>query len=805
MQSPPVSTFQPTIEADKEILSSLMALGASFFPVQIGFDPKSQKSIKRPTIKEWQKSSSFYIKSSDDIGGFFAYGFHPETIGAYVIDLDDKGTDGEASLLAALGERLDGIVHPSVYCDTPNGRHLYFSSKGIPDEIRKSRNGILPGVDIRAHHSGGWLVAPGSIGWSIKRQEWVRYEGEGDFAHLPEMPSLLVGLLSRLFRGLEADAAPPAGVIPSYIKASEGETLAMEAEVEDPALAALFTLTSSLIRSPTYFNQLIAAYVPSATLDKGEWHTGDYDGKEGHSCSWSPKTGIIKDFADPGKGGDFLWWMARHLNCGNVDAARAILETLGLPDPSASFKPVTKPKEIAPPEEKEEDAPKDDGAPKDYHYARTDTGNAERFTHASEGLLVYNSDQGCWLQWSGQSWLPDNGIGTQRVAKAVVRGMSRKLKLTKAWAIKSESEARRNAMISLARAEPGMSQPDSVFDRDPDSINTPTGIIDLKTGKVSPHDPRMWNTHLASSNVLFSDAHLFKTFIYQTFMGDNELIEWMHCYLGYCITGRTSEQIFPIWWGQGQNGKSVLLSIMGMLLGNYCKKTSSDTWLQNRGNQPVRDDLAALRGARLVWASEPDAGKALSMATIKDATGGEPISCRKLYGQPFTYTPEFKIAFVTNHRPMVKAQDFGTWRRLRFVPFLYKVPESEKVPDLAQKLVEREGPSIMGWLVEGAAKWYSLGSLPACSTILESTNELKRGDDPLSEFITQDCILGAGTQCAFDALWTAYMNWNEHKGIKQYLSRQVFRRIIQERGDIELGTSLMKAWCKGIGIRAVLT
>lgn len=795
----------PTVGADIDVLASLLPLGATLFPVQVGLDPASGKCIKRPTVKEWQKTTVFPIATKEAIRGWYAYGFHPESIGAYVIDLDDKGDDGEANLLAALGSDpvARGLVSsPACYVDTPNGRHLYFDARDIPESIRHSRNGILPGVDIRAEHSGGWLVAPGSVGYSLKRKEWRWYTLEGDLSALPRMPEELVRLLSRLFGELEARDNPRTESTPSFLVGAPAAPVPeIPKDDTDHKLAELFATASQVIRVPELFTRLVKHYAPSAKLYQGNYVTGDYAGNPGMSCVWTPSNGVIKDFADPGKGGDFLWLLSTHRGMGNVEAARAILGTLGIPDPTRTLELV---------QSDAADAASPATPVLTGMWPMTDTGNAERFVEMAQGNLVYNTDQGRWFAYDGRSYNPDPGSATSQLAKSVARSMSRQASTVNdpevaqalaKWARVSESDTRRKAMVSCAQSEPRVARPDSAFDTDQDCLNTLSGLVDLKTGKVTPHTPSSLVTQLCPYEVSREKPVRFLSFLDDIFLGKPEIIEWMHLYLGYSLTGRMSDQVFPIWWGTGQNGKSVLLAVVGGIMGSYCKKTAAETWLQNRGNMPVRDDLAILRGARFVWASEPDPGKTLSIATIKEVTGGDPVTCRHLYGRPFTYTPQFKMAFVTNHRPMVKSQDFGTWRRLRFIPFTYRVPEEKKVGDLWEILLKEEGSKILGWMIEGAMRWYALGKLPPCAEIDAATAELKTGDDPLSEFITEECYMGTGSKVMFDQLWAAYTAWNRDKGIQNFLSRQVFRRILMERNDIEFRSELMKTVLYGIGLR----
>jgi len=782
--------------ADKGALATLMALGASFFAVDVHLDELG-KCVKVPRIRGWQKSADLPLATYGALNGAAAYGFHPETIGAIVIDLDDKGTDGEASLLAAIGPCPE-VSNPLAYVDSPNGRHLYFSNASLPEHLRRSMNGALPGVDIRGGHSGGWLVAPGSVGWSYKRREWLTYLMEGDFSDLPEIPAKLRAFLERSFA-----SAQDARELPGFLSpATPDEAIAVP---DDPGLSKLFEVARFLERSPAVFALLVRRHVPQAVQSGADFLTGNYDGDPGQSCKWATNLGVIKDFADPGKGGDFLWWLGEHRHLSPVEAAREVLSICGVTDPSAegTLREAKKTAQVH---------ANAGAAGMTGSYALTDSGNAERYVAVAQGRLAYNIDRDVWMAWTGQRWSADSAMAAQAMSKEVCRSMARQVlddttlsgtdaKALMKWAILSESATRRGAMVALARSEPGMSMREADLDADPDVLNTHSGMVNLKTGEVMPHDRKALATRVSPYKVETGAPTAFLSFLDETFQGNRQLIDWIHSYLGYCLTGRTSAQIFPIWWGGGANGKSVLLHIVGSILGDYCQKTSTETWLQNHSGSPVRDDLAALRGARFVWASEPDAGKSLSMQTIKEVSGGDPVTCRHLYGRLFTYTPTYKTAFVTNHRPNVKSQDDGTWRRIKFVPFLNQIAPEDRIPDLGQKILEAEGGKILAWMIEGAMTWYEDGKLPTCLPIEAATAELKDSDDPLSEWVLENCVLGEGRQARFDQLWDDYSDWIIAKKIRNFLPRQAFRRLMLERKDLQMRYLLGKTTFFGIGMK----
>jgi putative DNA primase/helicase len=514
----------------------------------------------------------------------------------------------------------------------------------------------------------------------------------------------------------------------------------------------------------------------------------------------------VKDFNDPGKGGDFLWWLTNHRHYTAIEAARAVLKDLGVADPSSgpSIHEIHAEATVA---VNAGAAPAPASPPR---YPMTDMGNGERFAAQAKGEYLYNTDSEVWMHWTGTVWEKDASCAIQQLAKRVIRDISLQVlndttltdgqkKTMMTWARKSEAESRRNSMINMARSEPGMTTREGDFDQNLDELNCASGIIDLKSGTVRPATPGDRMSRCSPWALSDRKPELFSAFIEEIFEGRKELIDWMQVYLGYSLTGRTSAQVFPIWWGSGANGKSQLLAVLGSIMGDYCQKTSTETWLQNHSGSPVRDDLAMLRGARFVWASEPDAGKKLSISTIKEVTGGDPITCRHLYGRLFTYIPTYKSAFVTNHRPRVESQDYGTWRRVKFIPFTYTVPEHRRIPDLAQLLLEKEGPEIFGWFVEGAIRWYEEGRLPDSELIHASTEELKLSDDPLAEFLLERCVIAPNLIISFDQLWGAYNRWCQDKQMPVKIPRQLFKRLIGERNDMVLKSFAMKAMVEGVG------
>jgi putative DNA primase/helicase len=177
--------------------------------------------------------------------------------------------------------------------------------------------------------------------------------------------------------------------------------------------------------------------------------------------------------------------------------------------------------------------------------------------------------------------------------------------------------------------------------------------------------------------------------------------------VGYALTGLTQEHALFFAYGTGANGKSVLLSTAAGLLGDYHKTAPIETFTaSNSDRHPT--DLASLRGARLVTATETEEGRRWAEARIKQLTGGDTISARFMRQDFFEFAPSFKLFIAGNHKPSLRSVDEAIRRRFHLVPFAVTIPSEERDSDLAEKLKD-EWPGILAWLIEGCLEWQTEG------------------------------------------------------------------------------------------------
>ena len=415
----------------------------------------------------------------------------------------------------------------------------------------------------------------------------------------------------------------------------------------------------------------------------------------------------------------------------------------------------------------------------------TDMGNAKRLVQRFGGRIRYCGTWKCWLVYDGTRWTKDETGEIIRLAKQTAQGIygeagqaadeSARKKLA-AYAMSSESEKKLKAMVSLAQTEEGIPVRPGDLDRHRNKVNVLNGTINTITGKLHPHDPADLITQLAP--VSFdeeADATRWKRFLLEVFKGRQGLIDFMHRFLGYCLTGETKEQAFVIGHGGGGNGKSVLLSTVTAVLGDYATSTPFSTFTLRR-NESVRNDLACLHSVRLVTASEAAEGMRFDEELIKRLTGDEKIKARFLFSEYFEYDPSFKLFLATNHRPRIKGTDHAIWRRIRLVPFDAVFTGDDRDPDLKGKLIA-EASGILTWLVLGAILWRDMG-LGYPEEVKRATEEYQAEEDTLGCFLSD--------RCKFDPTYMQparllYLAFKDYCG-GHVISEKAFSGKLEKRG-----------------------
>lgn len=414
-------------------------------------------------------------------------------------------------------------------------------------------------------------------------------------------------------------------------------------------------------------------------------------------------------------------------------------------------------------------------------YGYTETAAAAVLVGAYRESIRYCPQLKRWIEWDGMQWAiqPDRTPATgavRDIALAINPGPNDAAE--KSLQRRLLTNAGSKAVIELAQHDRQFQVQRDLLDANGYELNTPTGIVDLRTGKVMPHDQECWHTKITGcemSTEPWVSAPRWQQFLKDTFGGDDSLIRYMRQLFGYAAIGEVTHQIMPFMFGVGANGKSVMLEVVRRVLGDYATVTPGKFLVV--GGKEHEADMAKLVGARLVTCSEVNEDSKFDEQRVKDLTGGEKLNGRYLYGQAFDFKPSHTLFLAGNHQPAVTAGGVSMWRRLRLIPFDHVVPEDKRNENLANELFDEEGPAILAWIVGGAKHVVEQG-FDEPASVKAATSEYAEDEDIINLFIEERLVVGAGAvQTNSSLIYDDYVTWAS--GTPK--SRQVFGRELSAR------------------------
>lgn len=411
------------------------------------------------------------------------------------------------------------------------------------------------------------------------------------------------------------------------------------------------------------------------------------------------------------------------------------------------------------------------------YFSYDDTGNAQRFYEAYKEVTRFSYTRKNWYFYNGKIWVIDQ----EGKVKSLVDGLVEQMKKEPVYVADGvdEDAARKNLQkhIKYSRGSNGKTNmlkeaqhllPIQVqdFDKDLHLFNVQNGYIDLKAGKLLDHDKEKYFSKI--STVEFTDkidCPLWEQFLDDIFEGDTELIKYIQRAIGYSLSGTTEEQVMFILFGSGRNGKSVFLDIIGEIFGSYAINIQPQTIMVKQQTSGATSDIARLDGARFVTTTEPNEGVRLDEGLVKQLTGSDKVTARRMYESEFEFIPQFKLWMATNHKPIIRGTDEGIWRRLAVIPFNLNLSEDEMDKHLKNKL-KRELTAILNWAVEGYMEWQRIG-LKEPQAIRDQRQEYRLEMDSVEAFIEDMCTTGATCRDTAKTLYAAYREWASTNG--QYM------------------------------------
>lgn len=377
-----------------------------------------------------------------------------------------------------------------------------------------------------------------------------------------------------------------------------------------------------------------------------------------------------------------------------------------------------------------------------------------------------------WLAWTGTHWQAD---GAEAELHQAIVDMLRARRVAAVQAIPAVEGLVRACVASRSRVlgvafAVGMYRHASIddFDRDPDLLNVANGALDLRDGALVPHDPtQRFTCCLTTPYDPGADFTHWTDFLEKVIDGGQPVIDYWQMFLGYSTTGHTSEECLVYLTGPSRSGKGTTTETVLALMGQpLSAAVAFSTFVRRREAGDQGFDLAPLKPARLIVASESNERDTLNSGTVKTLTGGDLITCSFKNRDQFSYRPNFKAILVSNFPVRADADDSALWGRVRVITFPHshlgqedkRLKERMKSPDSLR--------GVLRWIVEGAMRWYaSPAGLATPDRVRLAVEEHRNQVDDIGQWLDDCCRATPGAWTPNGDLYQSYKTWCTLNGL----------------------------------------
>ncbi|GAB3255789.1 phage/plasmid primase, P4 family [Arthrobacter pigmenti] len=396
-----------------------------------------------------------------------------------------------------------------------------------------------------------------------------------------------------------------------------------------------------------------------------------------------------------------------------------------------------------------------------------------------------------WLTFDGKVWR----VSTEAtITEAVRREFIRLNKEALDQGVESSQLRRLAGLLQASKIRAvvgllkGIVEADAAsFDSHPDLLNCNNGVVDLRTGKLLPHDPAYLMTKVTKVDYQ-PDARSADWEAALTALPP-EVADWMQVRFGQGITGHmTPDDVLPILQGGGSNGKSTVVTSVMVALGDHAVSIPEKLLTASPGDHPT--ELTTLMGARLAVIEELPDGR-MSIKRLKESVGTPTITARRIRQDNVTWSATHSIFLTSNYHPRIQEADYGTWRRLALVRFPYTYRRADKVrsgldreenPGLRTRLQEgRQGQreAVLAWLVAGAQRWYQTDRvMPSRPQQVEDDTETWRSEsDLIYSFITEQFEFDPFSHVLTAEVYAAFSDWLETHGLGPWADQTFVRQL----------------------------
>lgn len=731
-----------------EIAASLAKIGWPVFPVTI-YEDESGKRHKVPAVK-WKDEATTDVKTvlkwwAGEHSGRWI-GVYAGKAGIVVLDVDPGGDDSIAEAGFDVPETLSYATHRK------GGRHhVYRAPEGVDLTIAK---GLLDGVDVR---SGSGLMV--YYGGPLKKRDLDRLAPAPDWILVTREKAAYNGGEDR-DRSATEDAfrerlsgGKPKKDLARTIRAVEFP----EGAAHEPMLDVVAALVGEGVKG-----------TPGVKLLLDETRERYIEGGPDRARDWeNAVAGSVRRFGLP------------PMSFEMTKAERKAVKARNTPEAIEERKLEKRAERVSRAVVDGDDLSQD--------------ALAERFGESITDLWANTSALGL-LHYEGGVWRPRDRavlVDHARLFLRVIRAEQTRLAILrgdKPGEAAAKALGARAFIAGVAELAAGALLADEpTLDAHLDLLNTPSGVVDLRTGTLRPSDPALYFTKITSAPY---DPKADLTLWHRALeaLPDERTRAWLQMRIGQAATGyMPDDDVLTIFEGAGENGKTTVLHAPRVALGAYAVRVSEKLLLADPGDHPT--SLMTLQGARMAIVEELPEGRSLNVKRLKDTVGTPEITARKMRQDEVTFPATHALFLSTNYLPIVAETDHGTWRRLALVRFPLKfVSKRKKIKSsrdrlgdkrLKHELAETPDPGVLRWIVEGAVAWYANGrEIPDAPKRVRKDTEAWRLDaDPVLAYVDERLVRDERFAITSADLADDFNTWLERRGHKRWSQQTVNSRF----------------------------
>ena len=429
---------------------------------------------------------------------------------------------------------------------------------------------------------------------------------------------------------------------------------------------------------------------------------------------------------------------------------------------------------------------------------KNELGDGELFKKLFRNDFVFNKSTDCWMRWTGHHWDIDKmdtalasvdkvAMVYQDEAKRVASEINKlggdgksaghlegqiKMLNNRISALRS-TRRRKNCLVFAHTTENPLAIGGDEVDQRPWLLPCKNGVVNLRTGELEPgkQSDYMVKASLVDwpDDGLDAECPVWDKFLSDILVENEEMVGFLQRLLGLSVIGKVLRGIFVVMSGRGRNGKGTIVETITDIMGPLAGAVRSEMLLdQGRiaSSAGPTPDIMALRGKRLVFASETDENCRISPSRVKWLTGNDTLSGRNPNDKyEVNFKPTHSLFLQTNNDPHAPGNDFAFWERMVKIPFtlsfVNRQPEKdferEADPELPEKL-KAEYPAILAWLVRGCIEYQKVG-LKRPAAVKEAIEQYQKEEDIIGDYIEDCCIVKEGLTVSAAAAYENFKVW----------------------------------------------